>query len=344
MVTRRAGRDPQRIGRVKPSSHAVRPEGPPMLPWIALTLFVLAALAFDLRSGAKAAPSTRSALVWSIVWTGIGVAFAAFFVWFDSSAAAGEYLAGFLIEKSLSLDNLFVFAVLFSFFAVPEALRQRVLVLGIAGAIVLRVIFIFAGAAALDAVHAVTYFLGALLLFTAYKIAKQGDDEVDPEKTFAMRAMRKALPLAKDYDGSKLFTRLDGKRLATPLMAAFLMIAAFDVMFAIDSIPAIFAITRDTFVVFAANAFSLLGMVSLYFLLDGLLDHFRYLNVGLAAILAFVGAKLILVDVWHPPIALSLAVVAGSLTVAALFSVRAERREAAIEARRRPAEAFPQEA
>ena len=298
-----------------------------LLAWIALSLFVVTALAFDLRSGAKAAPSVRSALIWSVVWTAIGVAVAGLFAVFDSGAAAGEYLAGFLIEKSLSLDNLFVFAVLFTFFAVPQALRQRVLVLGIAGAIVLRMLFIVAGAAALDAVHAVTYALGALLLFTAYKIGKQGSEEVDPEKTMAMRLMRRALPLADDYDGSKLLTRVDGRRLATPLMAAFLMIAAFDVMFAIDSIPAIFAITRDTFVVFAANAFSLLGMVSLYFLLDGLLDRFRYLNLGLAAILAFVGAKLILVDVWHPPIGLSLAVVAGSLTVAALASVRAERRD-----------------
>ena len=299
--------------------------------WIALVVFVLLALAFDLRAGARAAPSMRSALVWSVVWTVIGVGFAGLVLAFDSSASAGEYLAGYLIEKSLSLDNLFVFAVLFSFFAVPQALRQRVLVLGVAGAIVLRVLFIVAGAAALDAVHAVTYALGALLLFTAYKIGRQGGEEVDPEKTVAMKVMRRVLPLSKDYDGANLFTRVDGKRLATPLMAAFLMIAAFDVMFAIDSIPAIFAITRDTFVVFAANAFSLLGMVSLYFLLDGLLARFRYLNVGLAAILAFVGVKLILVDVWHPPIGLSLAVVAGSLVVAALFSLRAERREAAEE-------------
>jgi tellurite resistance protein TerC len=299
-----------------------------LLAWIILTVFVLAALAFDLRSGAKAAPSMRSALVWSVVWTALGVGVAGLFAIFDSGAHAGEYLAGFLIEKSLSLDNLFVFAVLFTFFAVPQALRQRVLVLGIAGAIVLRVLFIIAGAAALDAVHAVTYVLGALLLFTAYKIGKQGGEEIDPDKTVAMKLLRRALPLADDYDGSKLFTRIEGKRLATPLMAAFLMIAAFDVMFAIDSIPAIFAITRDTFVVFAANAFSLLGMVSLYFLLDGLLDRFRYLHLGLAAILAFVGAKLILVDVWHPPIGLSLAVVAGALGAAALGSLIAERREA----------------
>ena len=204
---------------------------------------------------------------------------------------------------------------------------------GIAGAIVLRTIFILVGAAALDAFHATTYVLGALLLVTAIRIARQTDEEIDPEHTLAMRALRRVVPLSEDYDGDRLFTHDDGdarhargKRLATPLLAALVMVAAFDVMFAIDSIPAIFAITRDTFVVFAANAFSLLGMVSLYFLLDGALDRFRYLNVGLAAILAFVAAKLMLVDVWHPSIGLSLVVIVLALAVAALASV--DRRDA----------------
>jgi tellurite resistance protein TerC len=301
-----------------------------LVAWIALILFVLAALAFDLRGGNRAAPPVKEAAVWSVIWTVLGIVFAIVVVLVQNGEAAGEYLAGFLIEKSLSLDNLFVFAVLFTFFAVPQAQRQRVLVLGIAGAIVLRTIFIVAGAAALDAFHLMTYFLGALLAFTAYKIARHGGDEVDPDKTVAMRILRRALPLSKDYDGGRLTTRDEGgKRLATPLLAAFLMVAAFDVMFAIDSIPAIFAITTDTFVVFAANAFSLLGMVSLYFLLDNLLARFRYLHFGLAAILGYVAAKLLLVDVWHPPILLSLGVVVVSLVAAALFSARAERREAA---------------
>ena len=295
--------------------------------WIALTVFVVLALAFDLRSGAKAAPSVRSALVWSIVWTGIGVAFAAFFVWFDSSAAAGEYLAGFLIEKSLSLDNLFVFAMLFTFFAVPATERHRVLLLGVAGAIVLRTAFILVGAAALDAFSFMTYVLGALLAVTAVKIARHSGEEVDPDRSLAMRALRRVVPVSREYDGGRLMTKVRGQWAATPLMAALVMVAAFDVMFAIDSIPAIFAITRDTFVVFAANAFSLLGMVSLYFLLDGMLERFRHLHYGLAAILAWVAAKLLLVDVWHPPITLTLGVVVGALGVAALTSVAAERRE-----------------
>jgi tellurite resistance protein TerC len=281
-----------------------------LIAWIALAVFVAVALAIDLRGATEREPTMRKALVWSLIWTVAGAAFALVVAGVKDGEAAGEYLTGFLIEKSLSLDNLFVFAVLFGFFAVPNHERRRVLIYGVAGAIVLRTLFIVAGAAALDAFHAFTYVLGAVLLLTAVKIARHGNDEMNPDKTLAMRAVK----------------RFNLK----PLQAAIVMVAAFDVMFAIDSIPAIFAITRDTFVVFAANAFSLLGMVSLYFLLDGLLDRFRYLNVGLAAILGYVAAKLLLVDVWHPPIGLSLAVIALSLLTAAYASVLAERREAGV--------------
>ena len=300
-----------------------------MLPWIALAAFVVLALAVDLRAGSRAKPSLRSALVWSVVWTAIGVGFAAVIAVVGDGERAGEYLAGFLIEKSLSLDNLFVFAVLFSFFAVPDSQRRRVLLYGVGGAIVLRALFILVGAAALDAFSWFTYVLGIVLALTAVKIARHGGEQVDPEHTLAMRMLRRVIPLSERYDGERLVTRVDGRRAATPLLAALLMVAAFDVMFAIDSIPAIFAVTRDTFIVFAANAFSLLGMVSLYFLLDGLLERFRYLNVGLAAILGYVAAKLLLVDVWHPPIGLSLVVIAGALAAAALASVLVERRDAA---------------
>lgn len=299
-----------------------------LLAWIALAAFVAAALALDLRGHGGRSMPTRTALGWSLVWTALGVAFALVVLLIEDGAAASEYLAGFLIEKSLSLDNLFVFAILFAFFKVPDHLRLKVLVYGIAGAIVLRTAFILVGAAALDAFHATTYVLGALLAFTAVKIARQTDEQIDPDHTLAMRALRRVVPLSQQYDGERLLTRSAvGKRVATPLLAALVMVAAFDVMFAIDSIPAIFAITRDTFVVFAANAFSLLGMVSLYFLLDGMLDRFRYLNLGLAAILGFVAAKLLLVDVWHPPITLSLGVIAAALAGAALASVVAERRD-----------------
>jgi tellurite resistance protein TerC len=299
-----------------------------MLPWIALGAFVLIALAIDFRADSHTVPSMRSALLWSVLWTAIGVGFAGVLLLTGAgSTAAEEYLAGFLIEKSLSLDNLFVFAMLFTFFAVPAAERHRVLLLGVAGAIVLRTLFIVAGAAALDAFSFMTYALGALLAVTAVKIARHSSDEVDPEKNLAMRALRRIMPISREYDGARLVTKVRGQRAATPLMAALVMVAAFDVMFAIDSIPAIFAITRDTFIVFAANAFSLLGMVSLYFLLDGMLERFRHLHYGLAAILAWVAAKLLLVDVWHPPVTLTLGVVVAALGVAALTSVAAERRD-----------------
>jgi tellurite resistance protein TerC len=301
-----------------------------LLAWIALAAFAAVALALDLRGhGGKPMP-TRTALGWSLAWTAIGMAFALVVLLVRDGAAASAYLAGFLVEKSLSLDNLFVFAILFAFFGVPAAQRLNVLVWGIAGAIVLRTAFILVGAAALDALHATTYVLGALLAFTAVKLARQTDEQVDPDRTLAMRALRRVVPLSQEYDGDRLFTRAAdrGKRVATPLLAALAMVAAFDLMFALDSIPAIFAITRDTFVVFAANAFSLLGMVSLFFLLDGMLDRFRHLNLGLAAILGFVAAKLLLADVWHPPIALSLGAIVAALAGAALASFVAERREA----------------
>jgi tellurite resistance protein TerC len=287
-----------------------------VLPWLALGAFVLAAIAVDLLLGASGTPSMRRALVWSVVWTVVGAGFAAVLFVLDGRTVAEQYLAGFLIEKSLSLDNLFVFAVLFAFLAVPAEDRKRVLLYGVAGAIVLRALFIVAGAAALDTFHAMTYVLGALLAYTAVKIARDGGEQVAPDQTFAMRVLKRLAPGA------------------TPAASALVMVAVFDVMFAIDSIPAIFAITRDTFVVFAANAFSLLGMVSLFFLLEGLMDRFRHLHFGLAAILGWVAAKLVLVDVWHPPTALTLAVIAAALVTAALTSIRADRGE-------RPAAAPP---
>lgn len=306
-----------------------------IVAWAGLAVFIVAALVFDMRSHGGRPMRPKQALIWSIVWTLIGVAFAAVVLLIDDGRAAGEYLAGFMIEKSLSLDNLFVFAILFSFFQVPDNQRMKVLIFGIAGAIVLRTIFILIGAAALDAFHATTYVLGALLLFTAIRIARSGGEEMDPERTLIMRWMRKLLPVSREYDDDKLFTMENGKRLATPLLAALALVAAFDVMFAIDSIPAIFAITRDTFIVFSANAFSLLGMVSLYFLLDGLLDRFRFLHYGLAIILAFVAAKLLLVDTsFHPSIGLSMAVIVVALAGAALASVIVEKREARLAAER----------
>ena len=254
-------------------------------------------------------PSTRKALTWSIIWTVLGIAFAAVVFAVKDQTAAGEYLTGFLIEKSLSLDNLFVFAVLFAFLGVADEHRHKVLVLGIALAIVLRAIFIFIGIAAIEAFHGVTYGLGVLLAITAVSVAR-GGHEADPGDSRIMKVVNRVVP--------------DN---APTLMLPLVAVGAFDVMFAIDSIPAIFAVTTDTFVVLAANAWSLCGMISLFFLLENALARFRYLHLGLAFILGWVALKLLLTDVWHMPVWLSLIVVVLSLVVAALASYLADRRE-----------------
>jgi tellurite resistance protein TerC len=252
-----------------------------------------------------APPSPRKALAWSIAWTLLGVGFGAAVLVVRDADAAGAYVTGFLIEKSLSLDNLFVFAVLFAMLGVRGEDRYRVLVLGIALAIVLRAIFIVAGIAAIEAFDAVTYLLGAVLALTAVGVARHGGEQRDLSESRVMRLVRRLVPA-------------NAPALTLPLVA----VAAFDVMFAIDSIPAIFAVTTDTLIVIAANAWSLCGMVSLYFLLENALERFRYLHLGLAAILVYVAAKLLLSNLWHPPTVLSLAVVVASLVVAAAASAR----------------------
>jgi tellurite resistance protein TerC len=253
-------------------------------------------------------PSTRKALFWSIGWILLGLAFTGVIAALHDGDAAGEYATGFLIEKSLSLDNLFVFAVLFSMLGVSAKDQHKVLVLGIGLAIVLRAIFIVAGIAALEAFDAVTYLLGALLAATAVGVVRHGGEDRDLSESRVMQLVHRIVPAG-----------------ASPLTLPLVAVAAFDVMFAIDSIPAIFAVTTDTLVVIAANAWSLCGMISLYFLLQNALTRFRYLHLGLAAILGYVAAKLILADLWHPPILLSLGVVVGALVVAALASFRVER-------------------
>lgn len=293
--------------------------------WIVFAVVIVGLLLVDLlvAGRAKGIPSMRSSLVWSIGWTAVALAFTAVLLVWQGGSAAEQYLSGYLIERSLSLDNLFVFALLFTYFAVPELAQRKVLFYGILGAIVLRAMFILAGAALLDAFHWTIYLFGAVLLITGVRMATHDGDEIHPERNPVLRAVRKVVPMGDDYDGERIFSRANGRRVATPLLAALLMVATFDVVFAIDSIPAIFAITRDTFIVFAANAFSLLGMMSLYFLLAGMAQRFRYLNIGLAAILVFVGLKMLLTDVFHVPTLASLAVIAIALTTAIVASQRA---------------------
>ncbi len=293
--------------------------------WAGLAVIITVMAIFDLVIYARGhVPSVRENTIWSIGWIVVALAFGVVFWAWQGSEAGSQYLAGYLLERSLSLDNIFVFAVILSYFAVPgEKVQGKVLAWGIMLALVLRLVFIIAGAALLDAFHITFYVFGALLLYTAYKLARHDNVEIEPEHNPLLKQLRKRVTMTEDYDGDKLFTKVNGKRVATPLLAVFIVIASTDILFAVDSIPAIFAITQEPFIVFAANAFALVGLRALYFLLVGLMDRFVYLTQGLAVILAFIGVKMLLIDVWHVPIWLSLGVIAVTLALTAVFSLRA---------------------
>ena len=297
--------------------------------WAGLAVIITVMAIFDLVIYARGhVPSVRENTIWSIGWIAIALLFGAFFWAWQGSEAGSQFYAGYLLERSLSLDNIFVFAVILSYFAVPGLQAQaRVLAWGIMLALFLRLIFILLGAALLDAFHITFYFFGLLLLYTAWKLARHDDAEIEPEHNPALKFIRKHVKMTDEYDGKKVFTHVDGKRIATPLLAVFVVIATTDIVFAVDSIPAIFAVTQESFIVFAANAFALIGLRALYFLLVGLMDKFIYLTQGLAFILAFIGAKMLLVDVWHVPIWLSLAVIVVTLVLTALLSMRADRKK-----------------
>jgi tellurite resistance protein TerC len=293
--------------------------------WAILGAALVVMLAFDLLVFARGRRevTVRESAAWSGVWLVLALAFTGVMWAYGGADAGSEYLAGYLIERSLSLDNIFVFAVLFSYFAVPTIVQGRVLSWGIALALVLRLIFILLGAALLDSFHITFYFFGLLLIYTAWKLARHDDTDVDPEHNPAFRLIRKRVPMSAEYDGGKLFTRVNGRRIATPLLAVFVVVATTDVIFAVDSIPAIFAVTTVPFIVFAANAFAMLGLRALYFLLVGVMDRFVYLSQGLAVILGVIGVKMLLIDVWHVPIWLSLGLIVVILAVTAVLSLRA---------------------
>lgn len=296
--------------------------------WGAFAGLVVLLLAFDLvLFGWRAEViSFRRAAGWSFGWTLLGLGFAGFLWAWQGRAHADEYLAGFLIEKSLSLDNLFVFALIFGYFATPPAFQRRALFWGIVGAVALRFVFILAGGELLDAFHYTTYVFGAFLVFTGIRMLRHSDVEIEPGRNPVLRALQRVVPLTPRYHGNRLVVREDGRRFATPMLAALILIATFDVVFAVDSIPAIFAVTRETFIVFAANAFSLLGLSALYFVLTGLMSRFVYLGVGLGAILVFVGAKMGLADVVDVPMGISMAVIVGTLAVSIAASLVRTRR------------------
>ncbi|MGQ0743694.1 MAG: TerC family protein [Acidimicrobiales bacterium] len=269
----------------------------------------------------------REAAIESAVWIGLGLSFSLIMLWWQGGGAAGEYLAGYLIEKSLSIDNVFVWAVIMSFFAVPREFQFRVLFWGVFGALVLRGVFIFAGVALIESFDWVLYVFGAFLIYTAFKIARHDEAQVHPESNLALKLVRRLVPSTNNYDGQKLFTKENGKRVATPLFAVLILVETTDVVFAVDSIPAILAVSREQFIVFSSNAFAILGLRSLYFCLAGMAGKFRYLNVGLGVVLGFVGIKMLVAELYHFPTWASLVVITITLTVAIMASIRADRRD-----------------
>jgi tellurite resistance protein TerC len=266
---------------------------------------------------------TKEAAIESAIWISIGLLFGLVMLWEFGSAAAGEYMGGYLIEKSLSVDNVFVWAVLFTHFQVPKMYQHRVLFWGIFGALAMRVGFIFAGVAIINSFKITLILFGLFLLYSGIKLLQTHDDGFDPSKSKAMKIFHRFIPSTDKLDGQKMFTKENGKRLATPLLAVLVLVEITDVIFAVDSVPAVLAVTNEQYIAFASNAFAILGLRALYFLLADMRDRFQYLQTGLGVILAFVGIKMTLSYWWHMPIAASLSVIAMILTVSIVASLRA---------------------
>lgn len=263
----------------------------------------------------------REAALLSVFWVAIGLLFAVVLHFWQGPAAAVTYLTGYVIEKSLSVDNLFVFVIVFSYFAVPRAYQHRVLFWGILGVLIMRGIMIFAGAALLARFEWLTYVFGAFLIFTGIRMAFHDEADVHPEKNAAVRLARKILPVTARYHDARLIVRESGKIMATPLLLVLIVVETTDLVFALDSIPAIFAITRDTFLVYTSNVFAILGLRSLYFLLAEIVYKFRFLKYGLSVVLVYVGLKMALHSYIHIPIPISLAIIATLITVSVVASL-----------------------
>jgi tellurite resistance protein TerC len=296
--------------------------GNPLL-WAGFLVFVLAMLALDLGVFNRKVHviSFKESLVWSVVWVVIAGIFAAGVYRFFGKQAGLEFVTGYVIERALSVDNLFVFLVIFQYFAVKQELQHRVLFWGILGALVMRAIFILAGGAILEAVSWAIYVFGGILVVTGVKLFVQRNEETHPERNPVVRLIAKVLPLDPNYHGRHFVKRLDGRLVFTPLFLALVTVEISDVVFAVDSIPAVFAVTRDPFIVFTSNIFAILGLRAMYFMLAGIMDSFRFLRIGLAAVLVFVGVKMLVAEFVHIPIGLSLGAVGGLIGLSILASV-----------------------
>jgi tellurite resistance protein TerC len=275
------------------------------------------------------AVSLKEAGVWSCIWVGLALVFnfGIYYLWGQEKAL--EFLTGYVIEKSLSVDNLFVFLMIFQYFNTPSEYQHRILFWGIVGALILRAIFIATGSALLSNFHWMIYVFGGFLVVTGIKMFMQGDEKIEPEKNPVVRLFQRMMPVTHNYHGQSFFVSKDGKRQATLMMVVLIVVETTDVIFAVDSIPAIFAITTDPFIVYTSNVFAILGLRALYFMLAGVMEMFVYLKVGLSFVLVFVGVKMILVDVYKIPIGASLGVIGGILLLSVLASLASQRRAAA---------------
>jgi tellurite resistance protein TerC len=291
--------------------------------WVGFNLFVLAMLALDLGIFHRKAHvvSLKEAAVWSIVWITLALVFNSGIYFWSGPEPALKFFTGYLIEKSLSVDNIFVFVLIFSAFSVPAAFQHRVLFWGILGALLMRGTLILAGSVLLNEFHWIIYVFGAFLILTGIKMAFQRHAEQHPEDNPLVRLVRRLLPMTNGYEGDRFFVRRAGKWLATPLLLVLLSVEFTDLIFAVDSIPAIFAVTQDPFIVYTSNVFAILGLRSLYFVLAGVVDKFYYLKLGLSAILMFVGMKMVLADVYKIPVAISLLVIAVVLAITVVASL-----------------------
>ncbi len=301
--------------------------------WIGFNVFVLAMLALDLGVFHRKshAVSTKEAITWSVVWISLSLVFnvVIYFTWdrmmpgssYTNSEAALAFLTGYLIEKSLSVDNIFVFILIFSFFAVPAAYQHRVLFWGILGALIMRGILIIVGAALLKEFHWIIYVFGAFLIFTGIRMSLKHDENVQPDKNPVVKFFRRFMPVTENFEEDKFFVRRAGKLFATPLFLILLIVESTDLIFAVDSIPAIFAVTQDSFIVYTSNVFAILGLRALYFLLANIMGKFQYLKYGLSAVLTFVGIKMVIVDLYHIPVGISLIVIASILTISIVASL-----------------------
>lgn len=297
--------------------------------WLALglfNLFVLGMLALDLGVFHRRAHvvSFREAAAWTAVWVGLAIVFNLGVYYWRGPQAALEFLAGYILEESLSMDNVFVFALIFAYAAVPNEYQHRVLFWGILGALVMRAAFIAAGVALISHFAWVLYIFGAFLLITGAKIFRERRQEIHPERNPALRLARRLFPLTERYEGARFFVRREGRLLATPLFPVLVLIETSDLAFAVDSIPAVFAVTQDLFIVYTSNVFAILGLRSLYFFLAGAIAKFRYLRPGLALVLVFVGAKMLAAHFYKLPVGVSLLVICGILGGSVVLSLRGE--------------------